>query len=318
MSVVEAKSRRNGSGKTGVATRNSLADRFSAARGRLTGRRLQMIRAILENPEETVFLSCRKMAKRHGVDAATVLRTIQALGYDNFADFAGDLRNHFVTQITPYRVMRAATREHKTLHDQIVNVVNHDADNVAALRSSLDTTRVMKLASAIQRARRVVVVGVDLAASLAWFLAYALAPLGIDAEAPVGSSGSLQHKIKLLTNKDLLLAISFGRCLRETVDSALLARERSVPTFGITDGDVTPIARYCDNYLVASISSSCFSGSYAAPMSLINCIVLACAHTDPPRSLERLRKIERDYATSSRWYRDAENKSGSASRPRDG
>ena len=97
----------------------------------------------------------------------------------------------------------------------------------------------------MHRSRRILVVGVDLAASLAWFLAYGLAPLGFAAEAPVGSAGNLQHRIDALTGEDLVIAISFGRCLRETVESVLRARDRGVPTFGITDGSTTPLAMYC-------------------------------------------------------------------------
>ena len=128
-------------------------------------------------------------------------------------------------------------------------------------------------------------VGVDLAASLAWFLAYGLRPVGLDAEAPVGSAGNLQHKIDLLTDKDLLIAISFGRCLKETMQAVRRARSRGVPTFGITDGSTTPIAMHCDAHLLAPISSPSFTGSYVAPMALINAITLACTHLQPKRAL---------------------------------
>ena len=75
--------------------------------------------------------------------------------------------------------------------------------------SGLDSERVVGLARRIHQARRILVVGSDLATSLASFLAYALLPLGFDAEAPVGTGGNLQHKVRLLSRKDLLVAISF-------------------------------------------------------------------------------------------------------------
>jgi DNA-binding MurR/RpiR family transcriptional regulator len=68
------------------------------------------------------------------------------------------------------------------------------------------------------------VVGSDLAASLASFFAYALLPLGFDAEIAGGHRRQPQHKVRLLARKDLLVAISFGRCLRVTVEAAKLAR----------------------------------------------------------------------------------------------
>ena len=153
----------------------------------------------------------------------------------------------------------------------------------------------MELATLIHRSRRIVVVGVDLAASLAWFLAYGLTPLGFATEAPVGSAGYLQHKIDGLTGQDLVIGISFGRCLRETVESVLRARERGVPRFAITDGNSTPVAMYCDGHLIAPISSPSFTGSYVAPMALINAIILACAHLQPKRALALLARTEAEY-----------------------
>jgi DNA-binding MurR/RpiR family transcriptional regulator len=161
---------------------------------------------------------------------------------------------------------------------------------------------VVGVARRIHRARRILVVGSDLAASLASFFAYALLPLGFDAEAPAGTGGNLQHKVRLLSTKDLLVAISFGRCLRVTVEAAKLARSRRVPTVAITDSDTTPLARECDEYFVASTAGATFTGSYVAPMALLNAIVLACAEIAPSRALALLRQTEKEYLAGPRWY----------------
>ena len=70
---------------------------------------MKLLRQILDNPADTFFLSSREMAKRYDVDAATIVRTIQALGYAKFAAFAADLRSHFITRITPYSLLKAAS-----------------------------------------------------------------------------------------------------------------------------------------------------------------------------------------------------------------
>lgn len=280
----------------------SLEVRF--AKSPLSGTRRRLIREILDNHEETFFLSSREMAKRYNVDAATIVRTVQALGYERFADFAADLRQHFVNHITPYTVLKAATQEKRSITDQVQHCLERDVESLSVLRSSLEADRAVELAKRIHGAGRILVVGVDLAASLAWFLAYGLIPLGFDAEAPVGSTGNLQHKIDLLTAKDLLVAISFGRCLRETVEAVERAHGRGVPTFGITDSDTTPIALHCDDYLLASSSSPSFTGSYVAPMALINTIIVACAHLRPKRALAMLSRTEQEYRTGTRWYQE--------------
>lgn len=280
----------------------SLEVRF--AKSPLSGSRRRLIREILDNHEQTFFLSSREMAKRYNVDAATIVRSVQALGYERFADFAADLRQHFVKHITPYTVLKAATQEKRSVTDQVQHCVERDVESLSVLRSSLEAGRAVELARRIHGARRILVVGVDLAASLAWFLAYGLTPLGFDAEAPVGSTGNLQHKIDLLTEKDLLVAISFGRCLRETVEAVQRAHARAIPTFGITDSSTTPIALHCDDYLVASTSSPSFTGSYVAPMAVLNTIIVACAHLRPKRALALLSRTEQEYRTGKRWYQD--------------
>ena len=284
----------------------SLEVRF--AKSPLSGSRRRLIREILDNHEQTFFLSSREMAKRYNVDAATIVRSVQALGYERFADFAADLRQHFVKHITPYTVLKAATQEKRSVTDQVQHCLERDVESLSVLRSSLEASRAVELAKRIHGARRIIVVGVDLAASLAWFLAYGLTPLGFDADAPVGSTGNLQHKIDLLTDKDLLVAISFGRCLRETVEAVQRARARGIPTFGITDSSTSPIALHCDDYLTASTSSPSFTGSYVAPMAVLNTIIVACAHLQPKRALAMLSRTEQEYRTGTRWYHEQKTK----------
>src|SRR3982751_5883074 len=167
-------------------TRSSLTSlevRF--AKSPLSGTRRRLIRQILDNHEQTFFLSSREMAKRYHVDAATIVRTVQALGYERFADFAADLRQHFVNHITPYTVLKAATQQKRSVTDQVRHSLETDVESLKILRSSLEANHAVALAKRIHGARRILVVGVDLAASLASFLAYVLTPLGFDAQAPV-------------------------------------------------------------------------------------------------------------------------------------
>ena len=285
-----------------MTTRTAIELRLIEAQGRLNPRRRRLIQSTLENPDETFFLSARALARRNNVDPATVVRTIQALGYKQYADFAADLREHFVARLTPYRTMEAVSREKRSLGDQLHHSIDRDIGGLSRLNSALDPEQVTALARRIHASRRILVVGTDLAHALASFLAYGLLPLGFDAEAPAGGEGALQHRVRLLTDKDLLIAISFGRCLRMTVEAALLARSHGVPVFGITDSDTTPIARNSDGYLVASVVGSIYTGSYVAPMALMNAILLACAQLKPKRTLGMLRQSEKDYMAGTRWY----------------
>jgi len=299
-----------GSDGDGKLLPSALEVRLSKARHQLNPRRHRLIRAILDSADETCFLSSREMAKRFHIDATTILRTTQVLGYESFGDFAADLRSHFVSRITPYTALKAATSEKRTVADHVDHSLEKAIDNLTILKSNLDRRRVIELARLIKRSRHVLVVGLDFAASLSYYLAYGLLALGFDAEAPIGSSGNLQYKVEALTTKDIVVAISFGQCLRETVESVLRAKKQGVPTFGITDSTTSPIARYCDAHLLAPVVSPSFLNSYVAPMAAISAIHVACAHIDPKRSLNRLRPTDREYASGHRWYREPKGFNG--------
>lgn len=285
----------------------TLEKRVADAGENLNPRRRKLLRLILENPEDTFFLSSRELAKRYEVDAATIVRTIQALGYKKYAEFTADLRAHFVTQITPYAVLKAASKEKRTVADRIRHGMDMDLRNMQALQSSLNPGKIIALSKQVKRARRILIVGIDLAAGLSWHLAYGLMTLGFAAEAPVGSTGNVQRRVRALTRQDLLIAISFGQCLRDTVEAALRAKKLGVPTFGVTDSETTPIARICDDSCIASIASPSFGGSYVAPLSLLGTILIACAHTQTARSLELLRRSEEEDLADHRWYHQPGN-----------
>ena len=286
---------------------------FAEAQSRLHPRRRLIVRGVLDHPEDTYFLSSTGLARHFGVDAATIVRTVQDLGYKSFGDFAADLRRHFVTRITPYTLLQATTRENQPVEDTLLRSIDKDLFNLQLLRNNLDWERIVDLANRIHRARRIQVIGIDVAHAASYFLSYGLFLVGFQAESPVGSEGVLYHKVKGLGPRDLLIAISFGRCLKATVTAVKQAQQQGVPTFGITNSDVTPIARYCDQYVVANIASSSYAGSYVAPMALINTIILACSLLHPKRTLERLLENEKEYTTGDRWYREAtDGRNGSA------
>jgi DNA-binding MurR/RpiR family transcriptional regulator len=280
-----------------------LQERFAKAEseGSLNNTRRTLLRAVLDNPAEAYFLSSRELAKRFDMDTATVVRTVQALGYKRFADFSADLREHFVMRITPYRVMKTAAEEGRSPADQVAASIEKDIENIMEMRSRLDANGILQAARQILRANRVLVIGVDYAAALAWYLDYHLTVFGIRSEAPVGTTGSLQHRLRTLTSKDFVILISFGRCLRATVDAAVEARSHGVPTLAITDSEFSPLARNCNAHLLASVSNSSLAASYTAAVALLSCILVACAHIAPERSLDMLRRIEQDKHSSERW-----------------
>jgi len=268
----------------------------------LSRRRRKLLRSIVENAQDTYYLSSREMARRYGVDAATVVRTVQALGYSQYSDFIADLRSHFVTRITPYRMMKSAARERRSAEAHVQNSLEMDRANFDAMCETVAPERIVELARRLDKAQEIMVVGVDLAYSLAWFLAYGLSWLGLRAEAPTPSAGNLHHRVRTLGANDILIAMSFGRCLRATVEAARMGREVGAWTFGITDAHDSPIAKVCHDHWMISVTNPTFNGSYVAPMAALNALQVAYAHIQSKRALERMKEMDREEEVTGRWY----------------
>src|SRR5215471_7335506 len=120
----------NSNGREGSTSPSALEARFADARHQLNPRRQRLVQAILDTADETCFLSSREMAKRFHIDATTILRTTQVLGYRSFAEFAADLRQHFVSRITPYTALKAATRENRSIGDHVEQALDKALDNL--------------------------------------------------------------------------------------------------------------------------------------------------------------------------------------------
>ena len=124
---------------------------------------------------------------------------------------------------------KAASQEKRSVGGHVEHGLARDSENLSVLTSTLDTNRVIELATQIHRSQRILVVGVDLAASLAWFLAYGLRPVGLMPKRRSAAPATCSTRSIGLTDKDLLIAISFGRCLRDTMHAVLRAQVAGRP-----------------------------------------------------------------------------------------
>lgn len=286
----------------GNGTDGALA-RLQGARGKLSGGRRQLVDGILENLDETVFLSSHGLASRFKTDPATVIRTVQALGYRGFADFSRDLRGHFLTNVNPYRVMAAEATDQKGAAYHVQASLSRDLQNLQQLQGGLDPIALSEIGKRLRRCRRVLVIAGDLEYVLAEFLAYALSGIGMDAVAPAGEGLTL-HRQRALTAEDACIGIAFRRCLRVPVEAVRAARTQGAFTLALTDAETTPLARQAERSLLAPIEGESYASSYVAPLAAINALLVACSHADARRSMTFLKPTEAEYGLGPRWYRE--------------
>jgi RpiR family carbohydrate utilization transcriptional regulator len=278
------------------ASAPSLAERIEL----LSAKRQEIIRPILEHPRDYVLLSVRAMAKRLRTDPATVVRIVRGLGFASYRDFQRHLHDLSIAFATSLDTMQSAGRV-TSMPAYVREALEQDLKNLHGLKNSLDAPRLVSLAKRFYDARRIVLLAGDLAAFLADYLEYQITLLGLPVFTAT-SAGRIAHLVRTVNQRDLVLAISFRRGLRQTVEGVHLAHARSAYCVGITDTYVSPLARECDEVFLASVESTSFGASYAAPVALVNAILAACGQYRRPQTLAILKEIAEEQRKGFRWY----------------
>jgi RpiR family transcriptional regulator, carbohydrate utilization regulator len=276
-------------------------DSFRDLIKKLSPRRREVVRPVLENPREYVLLSIRALGQRLGADPATMLRIVRGLGFRTYRDFQHYLHDLSIVMATPLAAMQDTSARDSDLPSHIRDSLNRDLKNLHALAHSLDVELVGRLVKHLYSARRILIFGGDMATSLVIFLEYNLTVLGLPAVAGT-SPGRITHLVRTVGRGDVVIGVSFRRGLRQTVEGLEQARAKGAYCLGITDTFISPVARFSNESFLVSIESPMFAGSYTAPMALLNILLIACADYRRTRTIALLREAETEQRTGYRWY----------------
>ncbi len=274
----------------------SFAERIN----RLSKKRRELIRPVQEHPRDYVLLSIRDLAGKLRTDPATVLRIVRGLGFGSYRNFKVYLHELSIASATSLEVMRSDSADDSSVLSHGRKALEQDVRNLHALRNTLDMKRVADLARKIHRARRILILGGDLAISLVDFLEYRLTLLGFPAIAAT-TPGHAANAARNCGKKDLVIAISFRRGLRQTVEGLQQAHANGAYCVGITDTFISPIARFADECFLTPVEAH-LSNSYTVPMSFLNVLLTVCAHQHRARTVRILKKADQEQRHGFRWY----------------
>jgi DNA-binding MurR/RpiR family transcriptional regulator len=267
---------------------------------KLNKKRQEIIRPILEHPREYVLLSVRALATRLNTDPATIVRIVRGLGFDGYREFQHHLHELSLAFATSLDTMQAGLSDDGT-PGHVRSSLEQDIKNLQGLKNSLETSRIVELAKRIYKSRKILVLAGDLAESVASYFEYQLSVLGLPIVAAT-SAGRITHQTRNVGKQDLVIAISFRRGLRQTVEGTQLARTRGAYCVGITDTYLSPLAHECHEIFLASIESPSFIASYAAPVALLNTILTTCGEYRRSQTLSVARELADEQREGSRWF----------------
>src|SRR5450432_2950520 len=104
---------------------------------KLSAKRQEIIRPILEHPREYVLLSVRALAKRLHTDPATIVRIVQGLGFENYKHFQRHVHELSLAFATSLDTMQQSQHSGRA-GAPAANAILRDLKNLQGLKNSID------------------------------------------------------------------------------------------------------------------------------------------------------------------------------------
>lgn len=272
-----------------------LLARLRARRADLSPGQARVADHLLARPEDAAFQTAAEVAAAVGVSESLVVRFAAALGYAGYPGLVQELQGRLRARASlPDRMRRrpAALTAATPAAEVWAAVAAQDRANLEATLEDASSSPLEEVVTALLEARTIFVVGLRGSAHLAGLLGLLLDKAGADVRVRTSGDVTLFDRLRTVGPEDVLVAFSFARYTRRTIEALRLARGRGATTVAITDALTAPAVVEADLSLHAHVASASFQHSYAPVVSLLNALVVAWTLRAPERTLRSLEALE--------------------------
>lgn len=258
------------------------------------GQRL-IARYILENYDKAAFMTASRLGTTVGVSESTVVRFASEIGFEGYPQLQKALQELIRNRLTSVQRMEITTDQigSKDVLDKVLNL------DIEKIRRTLDETSKEDFNAAVDsiiKARRIYIIGVRSSSALASFLGFYFNQIFEDVRlVNTASTSELFEQIMRIGPEDILIAISFPRYSKRTVQASRFAKDSGAKVIAITDTPSSPLAGNATHLLLARSDMASFVDSLVAPLSLINALIVAIG-------LNKRREISETYNTLERIW----------------
>ena len=262
---------------------------------------------LLAHYDKSAFMTASKLGATVGVSESTVVRFATELGFDGYPGLQKALQEMIRNRLTSVQRIEVTTDQIGT--DSVFDkVLNLDIEKIRRTLEESSRDDFNAAVDALVGAGSIYIIGARSAAALAQFLAYYF-NLMFKSVRLVGttSSSEMFEQIMRISDKDMMIGISFPRYSKHTVKALKYASDKGANVLAITDSVMSPLAEYADHLLLARSDMASFVDSLVAPLSVINALIVAIGikkREEISRTFETLERIWDEYDV----YQKAEEK----------
>jgi DNA-binding MurR/RpiR family transcriptional regulator len=270
----------------------TLSARVSRLGGSLGAAGQRVAYFIVQNPAAALASSAMDLAASTGTSDATVIRTVQALGYAGLADLKQALVASLERGATPADNMR------RTLEDlgqdatvALDMVLETHAEALTALRSAAFREQLGRALPVLHAAERIIVFGIGPSAALAQYAATLLARAGRRSMCLNVTGIMLADRMLDVRAGDAVLALAYGRAYREVTGLFGEARRLRLPIVLVSETAESALARFADVVLVIPRGKRQRVALHGGTLVGLEAVVLALAAANGERALAALERL---------------------------
>jgi DNA-binding MurR/RpiR family transcriptional regulator len=268
-----------------------LSGRTGDAARPLSPATLKVVRYLERNPGLAVTASAAELGRELGLSDATVIRSVQALGFEGMDALRRTLAAA-LAGASPAVRMRATLREAGENAEQAIGLaLDAHQDALTRLRSAAVRETLLAGVRLLGSAERIAVFGIGPSAMVARYTAMLLGRAGRQAICLDASGIALADQLLDLRSGDALLLLAYGRAYREVTATMGRARQKRLPMVLVTDSLEPGLARHADVIISAQRGLAERVALHGATMVVLEALVLGLAATDRPRTMEALEQL---------------------------
>ena len=254
-------------------------------------------RYILENYDKAAFMTASKLGKTVQVSESTVVRFATQLGYEGYPEMQRALQEMIRGKLTSIQRIQASD-ETLSGGDLVTNVLHRDMTKIRMAIDQSDPAEFERVVDTVAGAKRIYIVGFRSSSFLAGYLNFYFRLIFDNVTLVQGGAAGTFDQIFRVGPGDVVFAICFPRYSELALKTISFAKERGATIVGLTDSEMSPVARASENVLLVHNEMISFVDSLAAPMSMLNALILAAARkkgTDVSASFSELEHIWERY-----------------------
>jgi DNA-binding MurR/RpiR family transcriptional regulator len=254
------------------------------------GRRVA--RFIDENRQVVLASSAAALGDRTGTSDATVVRTIQALGFAGLGDLKRAILNSIGQVSTPADDMRRTLGDlEKSTGHALDSVLQAHAEGVDVLRSDQCRAQISAGVRLLDVSNRIVVFGIGPSAALATYVSILLARRGRCSRTLNATGSMLADQLLDLKQGDSILILAYGGPYKEVTAVFAEAKSLGVATVLVTEAYGTPLARMADVVIAIPRGHPGQVSLHGATLVGLEALVLSLAAAKPDDALTSLDKL---------------------------